>query len=166
MDSIEAECRRIGITNALWTSAEETGRAPDSRAAWGGRKMQKQNPVMTNLSQPLLCRLIEGQATEHPNALAVSSTDGELTFKELNDRANQLSHRLRALGVGPDVPAALFIQSSPEMIIGALGILKAGGAYLPLNPETPAARTSLILRDSKASVVVTDSRESDRVPQG
>jgi len=128
--------------------------------------MQKQNPVMTNLSQPLLCRLIEGQATEHPNALAVSSTDGELTFKELNDRANQLSHRLRALGVGPDVPAALFIQSSPEMIIGALGILKAGGAYLPLNPETPAARTSLILRDSKASVVVTDSRESDRVPQG
>jgi amino acid adenylation domain-containing protein len=128
--------------------------------------MQKQKQMMMNLSQPLLCRLIEGNAMEHPDALAVSSADGDLTFKELNDRAGQLSHRLRVLGVGPDVPVALFIRSSLEMVIGALGILKAGGAYLPLNPDNPASRTSLILGDSNASVVVTDSRDVHRLPQG
>jgi len=119
-----------------------------------------------NLSQPLLCRLIEGQAAEHPDALAVSSPVGDLTFGELNDRADQLSQRLRVLGVGPDVPVALFIRSSLEMVVGALGILKAGGAYLPLDPENPKSRTSLILRDSNTSVVVTDSRELHRLPSG
>jgi amino acid adenylation domain-containing protein len=128
--------------------------------------MQKQNQIMINLSQPLLCRLIESNAEEHPDALAISSADGELTFKELNDRAGQLSQRLRVLGVGPDVPVALFIRSSLEMVIGALGILKAGGAYLPLDPENPASRTSLILNDAKAPVVVTESREVHRLPQG
>jgi amino acid adenylation domain-containing protein len=129
-------------------------------------QMQKQKQITTNMSQPLLCRLIEDQAAEQPHALAVSSADGELTFKELNDRAGQLSQRLRVLGVGPDVPVALFIRSSLEMVIGALGILKSGGAYLPMDPENPAARTSLILNDAQISVVVTESREVHRLPQG
>ena len=160
--------RRIGTTLALFPSAVDGiwWSHPPAGPIGGGQKMQEQNPIMVHLSQPLICRLIEGQAIEHPDALAVSSEDGAITFRELNNRAGQLSQRLRMMGVGPDVPVALFIRSSMQMVIGALGILKAGGAYLPLDPENPESRNSLILTDSNTSVVVTDSRDVHRLPRG
>lgn len=75
-------------------------------------------------------QFFEAQVDRTPEAVALVFEDRQLTYRELNDRANQLAHKLRALGIGPDVLVALCIERSLEMIIGLLGILKAGGAYV------------------------------------
>ena len=77
--------------------------------------------------------------------------------------SNQLAHRLRALGVGPEVVVGLCVERSPAMVIGVLGILKAGGAYLPLDPAYPADRLSYMLDDAGAPVLVTQSGLVDRL---
>ena len=75
-------------------------------------------------------QLFEEQVTKSPNNIAVVYEDQELTYQQLNERANQLAHHLRALGVGPDTLVAIAVERSLEMIIGLLGILKAGGAHV------------------------------------
>ena len=72
-----------------------------------------------------------------PDAIAVVYEDAQWTYRELNRRANQLAHHLRALGVGPEVRVGLCVERSLEMVAGVLGILKAGGAYVPLDPPIP-----------------------------
>jgi len=101
--------------------------------------------------------LIEEAVDRDPSALAVESpSGGRLTFGELEERANRLAHRLRAEGVGPDVPVGIFLERSPAMVVALLGVLKAGGAYLPLDPAWPAARIAFILADARAPVVLTE----------
>ena len=78
-------------------------------------------------------------------------------MRELDARANQLAHHLRALGVGPEVVVGLCVERSPEMLVGLLGILKAGGAYLPLDPDYPPERLAFMLEDAGAPVLVTQS---------
>lgn len=100
--------------------------------------------------------LFEAQAASTPAAPALVSGDQELTYEELNTRANQLAHLLRRRGVGPDVRVGLCMERSAELIVGLLGILKAGGAYVPLNPDHPSERLEMQLRESQASLLVTD----------
>ena len=88
-----------------------------------------------------------------------------LTYDELDARANQLAHHLRALGVGPEVVVGLCVERSLEMLVGLLGILKAGGAYLPLDPDYPPERLAFMLADAGAPVLVTQSALRDRLPQ-
>ena len=90
------------------------------------------------------------QAAETPGALAVEFAGEQLTYAELNERANQLAHQLRALGVGPEVLVGLCVERSLELVIGMLGILKAGGAYVPLDPSYPLRATSVHDRRRKA----------------
>ncbi len=97
----------------------------------------------------------EIQAERTPEATAVMARDGQLTYRELNRRANCLSQRLRRLGVKPETLVALYVARSLEMVVGLLGILKAGGAYVPMEPEYPRQRLSLILEDTHAPVLVT-----------
>ena len=99
--------------------------------------------------------MVEAQVSRHPEAIAVTWGEQTLTYQELNTRANQLAHRLRALGVGPDQVVALCLERSPEMMITLLGILKAGGAYASLDPTYPAERLAYMLADSRATVLVT-----------
>src|SRR5262245_33832201 len=87
----------------------------------------------------------ELQAERTPDVVALVFEDLELSYRELNTRANQLAHRLQRLGVGPDVLAGLFMERSLEMVIALLGILKAGGAYVPLDPEYPSERLSFMI---------------------
>jgi amino acid adenylation domain-containing protein len=101
--------------------------------------------------------LFERQAERAPDALAVSSSRGQLTYGELHARASQLAHRLRALGVGPEILVGLCVPRSPAMLAGALGILKAGGAYLPLDPCEPQSRLNFMFADAGVSVVVTET---------
>ena len=89
--------------------------------------------------------------------------DEALTYCELNERANQLAHQLRDLGVGPEVIVGLCVERSPEMVIGLLGILKAGGAYLPLDPGYPAERLAFMLQDAGAAVLLTQSGLIERL---
>jgi amino acid adenylation domain-containing protein len=100
-------------------------------------------------------QLFEDQAARTPDALAVSSQEGTLTYQELNHKANQLAHHLRRCGVGPDVLVGLCLNRSLAMIVGLLGILKAGGVYVPFDPAYPSDRLAYMLQDSQAPLLIT-----------
>jgi amino acid adenylation domain-containing protein len=99
--------------------------------------------------------LFEEQAKETPDSIAVACGRHMLTYAELNARSNQLGRHLRSKGVGPEVPVALCVERSVEMIVGILGILKAGGAYVPLDASHPTERLGYMLADCKAPVLLT-----------
>ena len=113
----------------------------------------------------LLHRLIEAQARHTPHDRAVAFEGRNLTYAELNRRADALAGRLRDLGVGADVLVGLLVERSLETLVGILGILKAGGAYLPLDTALPRARLDFVLRDAGASIVVTQSSLSHELPE-
>lgn len=100
----------------------------------------------------------ERQVAKTPDASALTFEGGQWTYDELNRRANQLARYLKRVGVGPDVLVGLFIDRSPEMVLGILGILKAGGAYLPIDPIYPQNRIALMLEDADVPVLLTQSR--------
>jgi amino acid adenylation domain-containing protein len=103
-------------------------------------------------------QLFEEQVERTPDNVAVVFEDEQLTYRELNAKANQLAHYLQKFGVGPEVLVGICVERSIEMIVGVLGILKAGGAYVPLDTRTPKARLSYILEDAKAGVLLTQQR--------
>src|SRR5690348_2606715 len=102
-----------------------------------------------------LHHLIEAQASRTPDRVAVVFENRQLTYGDLNHRADQLALELKGLGVGPDVRVGLLVERSPEMVVALLGILKAGGAYLPLDPAFPPDRLAYMVEDSGMSVLVT-----------
>jgi amino acid adenylation domain-containing protein len=135
----------------------------------------------------LLHTCFERQAARSPDAVAlVYETNGEgrrteeelsgfvvrrssfvahLTYAELNRRANQLAHTLRARGVGPEALVAISIDRSLEMVVGLLGVLKAGAAYLPLDPTYPRERLAFMLEDSQARVLIVATQDAGRRAQ-
>jgi amino acid adenylation domain-containing protein len=102
-----------------------------------------------------LAELVEAQAARTPDAVAVVCGHESVSFAELNARANQLAHALRAQGVGPDRLVGICLERSVDMVVGLLAIVKAGGAYLPLDPLLPAERLATMLGDSGATLVLT-----------
>jgi amino acid adenylation domain-containing protein len=108
--------------------------------------------------------LFEVQAARSPDAIAVVSEDRQLTYDTLNRRANQLAHYLRRLGIGPEVPVAVCLDRSPELIVALLAILKAGGAYVPLDPVYPAARLAYMLGDAQAPILLTQQPLLGQLP--
>ena len=109
--------------------------------------------------------LFEAQVEKTPEAVAVVFEEQRLTYRELNERANQLGHHLRSLGVGPEVLVGLCVERSLEMVVGLLGILKAGGAYVPLDPTYPKERLSFLLEDTGAPVLLTQARLALGLPE-
>ena len=109
--------------------------------------------------------LFEAQAAKTPSALAIEFAGEQLTYAELNERANRLAHYLRGLGVGPESLVGICIERSNEMLIGLLAILKAGGAFVPLDPAYPPQRLSFMLKDARPSVVLTKQRWLQRLPE-
>jgi amino acid adenylation domain-containing protein len=101
--------------------------------------------------------LFEQQVTRHPDRIALGFEDQKLTYRELNDRANQLAHYLQSVGVEPNLLVGICVERSIDTIVGILGILKAGGAYLPLDPSTPADRLEYIIADAQVKILVTES---------
>ncbi len=108
--------------------------------------------------------LFEAWAERTPDAVAVRLGETRLTYGELNRRANQLAHVLRAGGVGPDVLVGLCVRRSLELAVGVLAILKAGGAYVPLDPAYPAERLAMMLRASRARLLLTQSALPEVLP--
>ena len=102
-----------------------------------------------------ILELFEKQVGRTPDAVAVIFDDQQLTYRELNTRANQLAHCLRRRGVGPETLIAICAERSLEMVIGLVGILKSGAAYLPLDPNYPAERIAFMLADSVVPVLLT-----------
>ncbi|MBW4633663.1 MAG: amino acid adenylation domain-containing protein [Iphinoe sp. HA4291-MV1] len=100
-------------------------------------------------------QLFEQQVQKSPDAVAVEFDSEQLTYRELNAKANQLAHHLRSLGVGPEVLVGICTQRSTQMLVGLLAVLKAGGAYVPVDPNYPKERLEYILADSQVFVVLT-----------
>ncbi|WP_139487922.1 non-ribosomal peptide synthase/polyketide synthase [Brevibacillus dissolubilis] len=104
-----------------------------------------------------LTELFEEQVEKTPDQIALVFEDTSLTYRELNERANNIAYVLRQKGVGPDVVTGIMVERSLEMIVGVMGILKAGGAYLPIDPEFPEDRKQYMLSDSQAKVLCVAS---------
>jgi amino acid adenylation domain-containing protein len=102
-------------------------------------------------------QFFEAQCVRTPNAIAVQFENSQLTYHELNERANQLAHHLIKLGVRPDSRVGLCVQRSLEMVVALLGIMKAGGAYVPLDPAYPRERLEFMLQDAGAEILLTQS---------
>jgi amino acid adenylation domain-containing protein len=113
-----------------------------------------------------LHRLFEAQAERTPDHVAVIFEGEELTYSELNTRANQLAHYLRGAGVAPESLVGLCVERSVEMVVGMLGILKAGGAYVPIDPAYPKERIGFILQDAQPALVLTGQRSANSLPEG
>ncbi|MFG2509745.1 amino acid adenylation domain-containing protein [Streptomyces rubiginosohelvolus] len=99
----------------------------------------------------------EAQVRRTPDAVAVTFEAEELTYAQLNERANRIAHRLRAAGVGPESLVGVCLERSADLVPALLGVLKAGGAYLPLDPAAPADRLGFMIADAAVPVVVTQS---------
>ncbi|XXF81585.1 amino acid adenylation domain-containing protein [Myxococcaceae bacterium GXIMD 01537] len=108
--------------------------------------------------------LFDAQAERTPDAPAVTFQGQVLRYRELQQRANQLAHRLRRLGIGPEQRVAVCMEPSLEVIFALYGVLKAGGAYVPLAPDSPRERLGELLRDSKAAVLLTQRALRERLP--
>jgi amino acid adenylation domain-containing protein len=109
-------------------------------------------------------QLFESQAEQKPNAIAAVFKDQQMTYGELNGRANRLAHHLRKLGVGPDVLVGICVERSLQMVVGLLGILKAGGAYLPLDPSYPKQRLAYMLDDAPVAILLSQTGLLEAVP--
>jgi amino acid adenylation domain-containing protein len=112
-----------------------------------------------------LHQLFEEQVEQTPNHVAVVFEDQQLTYRELNRKANQLAHYLQTLGVKPEVLVGIGVERSIAMVIGLLGILKAGGAYLPLDPAYPKARLAFMLEEAQVPVLLTQSSLKQKLPE-
>src|SRR3989454_1088856 len=121
------------------------------------RQLSKWNDTRRAYPHACVHELFEAQVERTPDAVAVVSEDQQLTFRELNARANRVAHQLRGLGVGPEVLVGICVERSLETVEGLLGILKAGGAYVPLDPEYPKERLAFMVRDSGLKVLLTQA---------
>jgi amino acid adenylation domain-containing protein len=108
--------------------------------------------------------LFEAQALQRPEAVAVVYGAEQLSYRELNERANQLAHYLRKRGVGPEVVVGVCQERSVDLVVSLLGILKAGGAYLPLDPAYPLERLAYLVEDAQVSLVLTEQVKLEGLP--
>lgn len=102
-------------------------------------------------------QLFESQVERTPDAIALVFEEQPLTYRELNQRANQLAHYLRSIGVGPESLVGICLERSLEMVVGLLGVLKAGGSYVPLDPAYPRDRLALMIEDSQLPLLLTQT---------
>lgn len=161
--------RRVGEYETLLT---DVCRAPDAALAalnilGASEKAQlaafnatKRDEFVDGSAAGLIHEWVEQQALRTPDAVAVQSATGVLTYAQLNRRANQLAHWLRAQGVKADVPVACYVQRTSTALVALLGTLKAGGAYLPLDVEYPADRLRYMLDDARPPVLLSNFGDS------
>jgi len=112
-----------------------------------------------------LHEIVEEQVERTPNAPAVTYEGTQLTYRELNRRANQLANYLRTLGVGPEMLVGICMERSIEMVVGLLGILKAGAAYVPIDPTYPQERVAYMLHDAQPSLLLSQEHLRTRLPE-
>jgi amino acid adenylation domain-containing protein/non-ribosomal peptide synthase protein (TIGR01720 family) len=129
------------------------------------QQLAQWNATQRQYPQQCLHELFAAQVTQTPEKIAVIWGEEQLTYQELNTKANQLACHLQSLGVQPEVPVGICVDRSLDMIIGLLAILKAGGAYVPLDPTYPQARLALIIEDSQMQVLLTQQKQLTKLPQ-
>jgi amino acid adenylation domain-containing protein len=146
---VKSTCRReCALKTETHLACEPRAVAPTARPQW--------------ISVP---QLVAHQAAANPDALAVVSAGERLTYADLDRRANQLAHYLKAIGAGPEAVVGLHLARSVASVIGSLAVLKAGGAYLPLDPSLPAERLRFMLSDANVPVVLSQGANAERLPK-
>ena len=155
-----------GLVEALQSSPEmqvlELSVLPEAERH---QQLIEWNDTQTDYPQDkCIHELFEEQAEQHPDNIALIFEDEELTYKALNERANQVAHYLIAQGVKPDTLVGLCVERSLEMVIGLIGILKAGGAYVPIDPDYPEERIRYMLEDSGVNILLSQSYLCERLP--
>jgi|GEM_PF-508008 len=123
------------------------------------------NTYSNYLQAECIQHLFEKQVDRTPNNIAIVFEEQQLTYAELNTRANQIAHYLQQMGVKPEVPVGLFVERSLDLIVGLLGILKAGGAYIPLDPALPRENLVFRIHDVKALVILTQQNLLDKLSE-
>ncbi|MDB9318577.1 non-ribosomal peptide synthetase [Nodularia spumigena] len=113
------------------------------------------NQTQVNYPQKWLHQLFESQVERTPENIAVCYREQNLTYQELNSKANQLAYHLQNLGIGCESLVGIYLERSPELIIALLGVLKAGGAYVPLDSKLPPERLAYMLQDAKPEILLT-----------
>ena len=146
LESIVANFEKPVAELSLLSSAEET------------QLLFEWNKEPADFEPLFIHQLFEAQAEQNPQAIAVVFENQQLTYDELNRRANQLAHHLQGLGVGPEVVVGICVERSPEMLVALLGTLKAGGAYLPLDPTYPQERLAFMVADTQVHALLTYER--------
>jgi amino acid adenylation domain-containing protein len=172
LDLFEAETveRLIGhYLNALRGIVEDSGRRIGELSLLGPGEREQVVVEWNQTARPYprdrsIHQVFAGQAEQSPDRIALIGAEDQLSYGELERRANQLGRYLQRLGVGPEVAVGLCLERSVEMVVALLGTLKAGGAYLPLDPEYPLERLSFMLEDAGVGVVVTRRELEERLP--
>ncbi|HLJ26306.1 MAG TPA: amino acid adenylation domain-containing protein [Candidatus Angelobacter sp.] len=149
--------------------ASESGRAIDEftlmQAAERRQLLVEWNDTAVSYGgSECIQELFEEQARKTPQATAVQYERQQLTYEDLNRRANQLAYHLRSLGVGPEVRVGICLQRSFEMVVGLLGVLKAGGTYVPLDPDHPQERLAYVLKDADVAVLLIHAETAQSLP--
>ncbi|HEX7774155.1 MAG TPA: amino acid adenylation domain-containing protein, partial [Pyrinomonadaceae bacterium] len=123
------------------------------------------NETEVSYPEQTIAQLFEAQVERTPNALALVFAEQQLTYRELNEQANQLAHYLRELGVGPEQLVGLMLERSVKMAVSVLGVLKAGAAYLPLDPQIPRERLAFMLEKTPPKVLITQQQFLEGLPE-
>jgi amino acid adenylation domain-containing protein len=122
------------------------------------------NTAIAHPKDKCIHELFEAQVEKSAEAVAVIFEEQKMTYRELNQRANQLAHYLQSFGVGPETMVGVCLERSIEMIVALLGILKAGGGYVPLDPEYPKERLRFMLDDTRIPVLLTQQKLIEKLP--
>jgi amino acid adenylation domain-containing protein len=156
--------------HAMWPSGDAipagwSGTTADGADAVGGARGERlQQPAAVDSGGDCIHQLFETQAARTPHELAVVSGTRSLTYGELNLRANQFAHRLRALGVGTGTLVALCVGRNLNMPVGILGILKAGGAWVPIDPTHPGCRKQRVFEDAQVKFLIAEASLAAGLP--
>ncbi len=113
----------------------------------------------------LIHQMFERQSLQTPDAIAITFQDRQLTYRELDRRANQVAHYLQALGVKSEKLVGVCLERSIEMLVAILAVLKAGGAYVPLDPSYPIDRLAFTIEDAELSILLTEEAQLEHLPQ-
>ncbi|QKQ75847.1 non-ribosomal peptide synthetase [Nostoc sp. TCL240-02] len=126
--------------------------------------LQENNKNIDSIRYECIHSLFEEQVEKTPEAVALVYEKQHLTYRELNNHANQLAHYLQSLGVKPEVRVGICVERSLEMVVGILAILKADGAYVPLDPAYPSERLAFMLEDVQTPILLTQTNLQNRLP--
>jgi non-ribosomal peptide synthetase component F len=142
------------------------------RVGEGDRSYQSKKPqsgfdndALAHVNERCVHELFESEVEQSPETIALVCGDRQFTYRELNERGNQLAHFLMRFGVGPNSLVGLCLHRTPEMIIGILGILKAGGAYVPMDPTYSAERLGFMIEEANIFVLLTQSSLLKKLPR-
>ncbi|HEX6716518.1 MAG TPA: amino acid adenylation domain-containing protein [Pyrinomonadaceae bacterium] len=164
------DIRRLGseLTTLIADASREPGKAiidlESLNSAERSRIVKDFNQTTRNFPENCIHKLFEAQAQKTSNIPAVVCGSIQITYAELNQRANQLARYLQKLGVGPEIPVGLCLERSIDFVVAMLAILKAGGVYVPLDVNTPVARLETMLSEAGATLLLTERTQTETLP--